>query len=210
MNDALSRIPWQDFEILVANRYRRHGWEVAHCGDGQPGSRAGSEVDLRMRRDGALALVQCRHESFLRLDAGTVEGLLETAREEAADQVILIATAEVPEDIRQLAEAGGAKVIDGAAVRDLLDDDLLDLRPLRAMADLEAQRNRADIISSGKLPRVGRQGWRLPLFLAALAVLGLLSAYGATVARSGMERPQPLQVDPEALRGGSAAPAKPR
>ena len=210
MNDALSRIPWQDFEILVANRYRRHGWEVAHCGDGQPGFRAGSEVDLRMRRDGALALVQCRHESFLRLDAGTVEGLLETARDEAADQVILITTAEVPADARQLAEAGGATIVEGAAVREMLDDDLLDLRPVRAVADLDAQRNRANIISDGKLPRLGRQGWRLPLFLAALTVLGLLSAYGATFARSAMERPQPLQVDPAVLRGGPAAPADSR
>jgi len=54
LNDALSRIPWQDFEILVANRYRRHGWQVAHCANG-PGLRAGSEVDLRMEKEGKLA-----------------------------------------------------------------------------------------------------------------------------------------------------------
>jgi hypothetical protein len=204
LNDALSRITWQDFEILVANRYRRHGWEVAHCGDGRPGIRAETEVDLRMTKDGQLALAQCRHESLVRLDAGTVEGLLAAAAEERANQVIIIASGEIPDDARQLAESGGATVIEGAAVREMLDDDLLELRPAPLIANGDAERRRADMITQGKMPRLGRRGWGLPIFLAALIALGLVAFYGASLARSRMEHPLPPQVDPAVLsRGGS-------
>jgi hypothetical protein len=200
LNDALSRTSWQDFEILVANRYRRHGWEVAHCGEGRSGFRTGGEVDLRMRKDGKLALVQCGHESFLRLDVGTVERLIAAAREEQADEVIVITTGDVPEDARQVCIDGGAQVIEGAAVRDLLDDDLLDLRPMRAVADIDLRP--AQIITDGKLPRARPPGWRLPLFFAALAAMALLAVYGATLARSRLDHPLPPQVDQAVLNGG--------
>ena len=110
LNDALSRIPWQDFELLVANRYRRHGWQVAHFAYG-PGVRGGSEADLRMEKEGKLALVQCRHESLSPLDARTIERLLAQAAEEEASQVIVIASGELPEDARQLAESAGATIV---------------------------------------------------------------------------------------------------
>jgi hypothetical protein len=202
LNDALSRIPWQDFEILVANRYRRHGWQVAHCSYG-PGERAAGEVDLRMEKQGDLALVQCRHESLSRLDTRTIERLLAQAADEAATEVIIIASGDVPEDARQLAESAGATIVEGAAVRDMLDDDLLDLRPASQSAGVEARRERANIVTQGKLPRQGRRGWNLPLFLAALAFLGLLMLYGATFARYGMEHPLPPQVDPAVLSRGA-------
>ena len=202
LNDALSRVPWQDFEILVANRYRRHGWQVAHCANG-PGLRAGSEVDLRMEKEGEVALVQCRHESPSPLDARAIERLLARAADEAATQVIVIASGELPEDARQLAEFAGATIVEGDAVRDMLDDDLLDLRQATPSAGVDARRDRANIVTQWKLPRLGRRNWNLPLFLAALAFLGLVVLYGPRFARYGMEHPLPPQVDPAALSRGA-------
>ena len=210
LNDALSRIPWQDFEILVANRYRRHGWQVSHCGDAQPGFRGDSDVDLRMKKDGELALVQCRHESLSRLDAPTVERLLARATDEAATQVIVIARGDLPDDARQLAESAGATIVEGAAVRDMLDDDLLDLRPATLAAVVDAQRERANIFTQENVPRLGRSTPALPLLLAALAFLGLVALYGATHARDGLDHPRPPQVDPAVLLHRQGAPATPR
>jgi len=209
LNDALSRIPWQDFEILVANRYRRHGWQVAHCANG-PGLRAGSEVDLRMEKEGEVALVRCRHESQSGLDARAIERLLARAADEAATQVIVIDSGELPEDARQLAESAGATIVEGAAVRDMLDDDLLDLRPASLSAGVEAQRERANIVTQGKVPRLGRRNWNLPVFLAGLALLGLVVLYGARFARYGMEHPLPPQVDPAVLSRGAGGTADPK
>ena len=209
LNDALSRIPWQDFEILVANRYRRHGWQVAHCAYG-PGLRVGSEVDLRMEKQGEVALVQCRHESLSRLDARTLERLLAQAADEAATQVIVIASGDVPEDARQLAESAGATIVEGAAVRDMLDEDLLDLPPASLSAGVDVRRERANIVTRWKLPRPVGRNWNLPLFLAALAFLGLVALTGAKFARYGMEHPLPPQVDPAVLSRGAGGTATPR
>ena len=60
-DDALSRVAWQDFEVLVANHFRDQGYDVMHCSDGRFGQRGGSDVDLRLRKEGQLTLVQCRH-----------------------------------------------------------------------------------------------------------------------------------------------------
>jgi hypothetical protein len=199
MGDALSRISWQDFEILVANRYRRHGWEVAHCQHGPHGLRAPGDADLRMRRDGKLALVQCRHESVCWLDASTVERFLATTAEQAADFAILITSGKVPEGARQVAEAAGVEIVEGEAVRAMLDDDLLDLRSVNSVAGINAQASSPQVISRGELPRPPRSQWRLPLFLAALAAMASIAVYGGTLARSRMEHPLPPQVDQSAL-----------
>ena len=210
LNDPLSRISWQDFEILVANRYRRHGWDVAHCGSGRLGFRDDAEVHLRMKKDGELALVQCRHESRGRFDARTVERLLAMAAEERATQVIVIASDDVPDDARQLAESGGATIIEGVAVREMLDDDLLDVRAPPPTADADAERRRAQMLTTGKMPRLTRGSWRLPALIAALTAMGLIAIYGPTLVRSRMEHPLPPQVDQATLSGGATVPANPR
>src|SRR5213075_1454627 len=104
--------------------------------------------------------------------------------------VIVITSGEVPEHARQLAESAGATIIEGEAVRAMLDDDLLELQAVPTIAGID------EIISNGKAPRGGGGGWRAPLFFAALALLGFLAIYGATIARSGMAKPLPTQVDP--------------
>jgi hypothetical protein len=185
-NDALSRVPWQDFEVLVANHYRDQGYDVAHCGDGRFGMRDGNEVDLRMLKDGKLTLVHCRHESVSRIDPGAVARLLATAAEDGAAQTIVISSADIPDAARQVGEAGGATLIDGVAVRAMLGERLIDLHPVRSHVD--AQHGEAHIVVRGDLPRSrGRRGWRLRLpwridgkrrgrWLLALLVLTLLAA----------------------------------
>jgi hypothetical protein len=163
-----------------------------------------------MEKEGEVALVRCRHESQSRLDARAIERLLAQATDEAATQVIVIDSGELPEDARQLAESAGATIVEGAAVRDMLDDDLLDLRPASLSAGVDAQRERANIVTQGTLPRLGRRNWNLPLFLAGLALLGLVVLYGARFARYGMEHPPPPQVDPAVLSRGAGGTATPR
>ena len=183
-NDALSRVAWQDFEVLVANHYRDQGYDVLHCGDGQFGFRGGSEVDLRMRRDGKLALVHCRHESVSRVDAGAVARLLATAAEDGAAETIVISSGDIPDAARQVGEAGGATLIDGVAVRAMLGERLMDLHPVRALPGVDAQHGKAQVVVRGEGRRSrGRRRWRLPLpgkhqsrWALAVLVLALLAA----------------------------------
>ena len=167
--DALSRIAWQDFEVLVANHYRDQGYDVLHCGDGHAGMRNNSEVDLRMRKGGKLTLVHCRHESVSRVNAGDVARLIETGAEDEAAEVIVVSSADIPESARQVGEAGGAKLIDGMAVRAMLGERLMDLHPVRSSLGGDPQHGEARVVMRGDLPRSrARRAWRLPLHLPVL------------------------------------------
>jgi restriction system protein len=159
-DDSLSRVAWQDFEVLVANHYRDAGFDVMHCGDGRFGLRDGSVVDLRLRKDGKLYLVHCRHESVSRVDAGAVARLLETAAADGAVEAIVISSADIPPAAREVGEAGGATLIDGVAVRAMLGERLIDLHPVRSLPGVDAQHGEAHILVRGDMPRSrGRRGW---------------------------------------------------
>jgi hypothetical protein len=81
------------------------------------------------------------------------------------------------------------------------------LHPASLAALVDAQHTRASLFADDELPRLGRRQSALPLLVAALIFLGLAALYGATFARSAMEHPRPLQVDPATLQ--SAAPPRP-
>ena len=54
---TVSNINWKEFEELVGEAYRRQGYFVLeNSSDGPDGG-----VDLRLRKDGELVLVQCKH-----------------------------------------------------------------------------------------------------------------------------------------------------
>jgi len=163
-DDALSRVAWQDFEVRVANHYRDQGYDVLHCGDGRFGVRNSSEVDLRMLKGGKLTLVHCRHETVSRVIAGDVARLIATGAEDGAVEVIVVSSADIPEAARQVGEAGGATLIDGAGVRAMLGERLMDLHPVRSLPGVDAQHGEAHVVMRSDLPRSrARRAWRLPL-----------------------------------------------
>ena len=57
-DDALSRIGWDELERLLAAYYREVGWWVEHAGTGGTGAKFDGGVDLRIRRDTQIVLVQ--------------------------------------------------------------------------------------------------------------------------------------------------------
>jgi restriction system protein len=163
-HDALSRVAWQDFEVLVANHYRDLGYDVLHCGDGQFGRRGGSEVDLRMLKGGKLTLVHCRHESVSRVNASDVSRLIATGAEDGAAEIIVVSSGDIPEAARQVGEGGGVTLIDGVAVRAMLGERLMDLHPVRSLPGVDPQHGEAHVVTRSDLPHSrARRAWRLPL-----------------------------------------------
>ena len=209
-NDALSRVAWQDFEVLVANHYRDQGYDVVHCGDGRFGSRDASEVELRMLRQGKLSLVHCRHESVSRVDAGAVERLLEIGAEDGAAEVIVVSSGDIPMAARQVGEAGGATLVDGAAVRAMLGERLAELHPVRGLPGVDPQHGKAHVVVRSGMPRSrSRRGWRLfrcgtiqsrwTIALLVVTVLAGLAHYAPALKRLAATdiAPDPAREAPE-------------
>ena len=53
----LARLTWEQFESVIADAFRRHGYRVDECG----GNKADGGVDLILRRDGERTVVQAKH-----------------------------------------------------------------------------------------------------------------------------------------------------
>jgi len=50
-NDALSRVDWRKLEFLLADYYRRQGYQVEHNGTAATGARFDGGIDLKLRKD---------------------------------------------------------------------------------------------------------------------------------------------------------------
>ena len=60
-DDALTGVRWDRLEHLLAAYYRDAGYQVTHVGTGATAGRFDGGVDLELRRDGRLLLVQVKH-----------------------------------------------------------------------------------------------------------------------------------------------------
>lgn len=123
-DDALSRIGWDEFERVLAAHYRDVGWWVEHVGTGATGARSDGGVDLRLRRDAQVVLVQCKHWNAKQVPHNAVHELLGILVTEGATGAILITSGEFT--AAAIAAAGRSdkiRLIDGSGLRDMLGDD---------------------------------------------------------------------------------------
>ena len=174
-HDALSQVSWQDFEVLVANYYRDQGFDVMHCGNGSMGVRGGGGVDLRMRKGERLVLVQCRHESIHPVDAAGIERLVAVRDEDGAAEAIVVSSEEFSAEARRAAAEGGATLVDGVELRELLGGDRLEKLPPPRMAHVPQRGSRIVVKDLTPPSRRRRRQRALLLKLAlVLAVVALL------------------------------------
>lgn len=120
-DDAVSRVKWDQLEVLLADHYRSHGYEVDHCGTGGTRSKFDGGVDLRLRRGGELFLVQAKHWNAYKVAHNDVHQLLGLVVNEDAVGGILITSGEFTKAaIEAAARQGRIQLIDGEELREML------------------------------------------------------------------------------------------
>jgi hypothetical protein len=123
-DDALGRIGRDTFERVLAAHYRDVGWWVEHVGTGGTDAAFDGGVDLRLRRDAQVVLVQCRHWNAKRVSHDAVHELLGILVTEGATGAILITGGAFTDAAIAAAQrADTLKLIDGRGLRDMLGDD---------------------------------------------------------------------------------------
>jgi hypothetical protein len=159
--DALSELDWRDFERLVANYYRDQGFEVDHAGTGGRSSAFDGGVDLRLRKDGQLTLVQCKRDSVFQTEHNVVNELLGIKINEGADEAIVITTGEFTAAARRFGSQGHVRLIDGVELRQMLGRRLNSLAPPQPSPIIAAAERVAwhavDHIADRYAPRAGRR-----------------------------------------------------
>lgn len=184
-NDALSRVGWREFERLLADHYRRQGYRVEHCGTGASASRFDGGIDLKLHRDGAYLVVQCKHWNARQVTHNAMHELLGIMFTEGATGAILVTSGEFTPHAREsAAKAGNMQLIDGDALRTMLgplpEPQARAYAPEDRAARMLAEIGERALLVAGERIRYGRRGrpsraataiiW-LPLVKLALVVL---------------------------------------
>lgn len=119
--DALSQIGWEQFESLLAVYYRGQGYSVDHCGTGATGAHFDGGIDLKLRKDDAYLLVQCKHWNAKQVPHNDVHQLIGLMVNEGATGAILVTSGEFTRAaIEAATRQGHVQLVDGDALRAML------------------------------------------------------------------------------------------
>jgi len=133
-DDALTGVRWDRLEHLLAAYYRDAGYQVTHVGTGATAGRFDGGVDLELRRDGRMLLVQVKHWNACQVPHNDVHQLIGVMFNARADGAIVVTSGEFT---RAAIEAGAkndqVQLIDGDELRAMLGP-LPDAPPFAARA----------------------------------------------------------------------------
>lgn len=114
--DALNGMSWQQFEQLVGEGFRRQGYQVVETG--QLGPDGG--VDLELRRDAELHLVQCKQWRAQRVGVTVVRELYGAMAARGAAGGFVVTSGRFTDEARRFAEGRNVRLIDGERLKGLL------------------------------------------------------------------------------------------
>jgi restriction system protein len=107
--ESLRNTPWKQFEFLVAESYRRQGYQVEFSlGRGADGG-----VDLTLRREGRTSLVQCKQWKVFSVGAPVIREMFGLMTAENADEAIIVTSGKFTRDAQDFAAGKPIRLIDG-------------------------------------------------------------------------------------------------
>lgn len=109
---ALRAMSWEDFSTLVAEAYRRRGYEVDRA--------RGGAFDFTLRRNGRITLVQCRRWKVRQVGIGPLRELYEAVDGNNAFNAVCIAAGNFSDTARQFASGKPITLLNGAELARLV------------------------------------------------------------------------------------------
>ncbi len=107
---ALAKISWAEFEMLVGQYFKELGYKVV-----ETGGRADGGVDLRLRKaTGELFLVQCKHWKTSKVPVNIVREIFGVMQAEQASGAFVVASGAFTKDAAAFAKGKAIELLDGA------------------------------------------------------------------------------------------------
>jgi len=123
--NSLRAMNWRELEHLVSEAYRRSGFQVEE--NGQRGTDGG--VDLILRRDGQLTLVQCKQWRTQRVGAPIIREQFGLLTHHRAAATIIVTTGDFTPEARAFAEGKPIDLIAGPELLALVQSVQREPRP---------------------------------------------------------------------------------
>jgi restriction system protein len=114
--NSLRMLDWREFHMLVREAFRRQGYIVQEA----PSGETDDGVDLFLRKDNTLTLVQCRQWWTRLVDLRTVRDMHGLMNHHYADAVKIVAIGHYTDDARQFTQGKAIELISGSALLDMM------------------------------------------------------------------------------------------
>jgi restriction system protein len=111
----LLNLTWQDFEHLVGQSFRECGFAVTETNSGPDGG-----VDLELRKDGELHLVQCKRWRARKVGVEVVRELYGVMSARGATGGYVVSSGEFSDEARYFAAGRNIDLWDGAKLREVI------------------------------------------------------------------------------------------
>ena len=116
--DSIGNLSWRRFESLVGEAFRRKGYLVLE----NPTGGADGGVDLRLRKDGKLVFVQCKHWKTRNVGVKVVRELYGIMTAKKAHGGILVTYGNFTQDAKEFATGKPIKLIAGSQLEKLISE----------------------------------------------------------------------------------------
>jgi restriction system protein len=114
--DTIKSLSWKEFEELVAEAYRRKGYSVVeNYGTGPNGG-----VDLVLKKDGNIFIVQCKQWRSSKVDVKVVREMYGVMTAEQANGVIIITSGMFTQEAKNFASGKPIDLVEGNQLLDLV------------------------------------------------------------------------------------------
>jgi restriction system protein len=116
--DSIRALGWREFEELVGEAYRRQGYNVAENVTAGPDE----GIDLVLKKDGGLVLVQCKQWRSAKVGVNIVRELLGVMTAKDATSGILITSGMFTQEAKNFAAGKPIDLVDGTQLLQLIDN----------------------------------------------------------------------------------------
>ena len=113
---SIRSLSWREFEELVAEAFRREGYSVVE------NVKAGADggVDIRLRRNGGLFLVQCKNWNRNRVGVGVVREMCGVMMDQGAAGVVIVCSGGFTRDAWGFAKGKPVRLVGGRALMEMI------------------------------------------------------------------------------------------
>ena len=114
--DTIRDLSWREFEQLVGEAYRREGYQVIENNRGG----ADGGVDIRLKKDGALHLIQCKQWKSQKIGVKVVRELYGVMTAEGATSATVVCSGMYTQEAKNFATGKNIDLVDGSQLEAMI------------------------------------------------------------------------------------------
>lgn len=145
-SDVLRDITWRDFELLVGEAFRISGFSVAETGGGG----ADGGIDLVLKKDDEIFLVQCKQWRAYKVSVNVVRELLGVMVSKGATGGFVVTSGVFTTEARSFAKGQNIELIDGFMLTTMIEK-ARDIGSIRASTGQRISQESSEVLNKSTM-----------------------------------------------------------